>query len=264
MRGFDAHPEFELDSKIGRRIITTVGTRERKRRDFGQRHQLFLDAARELIQRDGLLKFQMARLADRCEYAVGTLYQHFPSKEDLILELVCEDFLQHADLFQRVARWQAGSRDRMFALAVADMRFVAAHPDHFGLAQYAFCEVVWRSASAASRQKVLAAQAPLADVSIGMVERAVAAGDLALHDQTAAEVSAGIWAQIIGMHNLAHADGVMEEFAVRAPYRLLCRHIQALLNGLEWKPLADLVDRKAIDGLIERINDEVFYEGSGK
>ncbi len=68
-----------------------LGTRERRQREVAEHEQLFLTAARELIRQDGLLNLQMARVAEKCDYAVGTLYQHFGSKEDLLVALATDN-----------------------------------------------------------------------------------------------------------------------------------------------------------------------------
>src|SRR3546814_18131770 len=84
-----------------------MGTRERRQREVAEREQRFLDAARELIQQDGLLNLQMSRIAEKCDYAVGTLYQHFVSKEDLLVALASEEAQERVDMFVRVHRWAA-------------------------------------------------------------------------------------------------------------------------------------------------------------
>lgn len=237
-----------------------MGTRERRQRDFEEREQQFLACARELIAENGLLSLQMSRVAERCEYAVGTLYQHFSSKEDLLLGLVARDVAEHSALFQRVADWQAPSRDRMFAIGVADMIFVNRHPDFFRLSQYSLCEVVWKAASPARRQAFLDVTKPIGEVVVGIVEDAVARGDLQLRGQNAQELATGLWALCAGFHQLVHTEGVLEEFSVCTPYRAMCRHIAHLLDGLGWQP----VDRDAapdtLDVLIKRICKEVFDE----
>ncbi|HUS24555.1 MAG TPA: helix-turn-helix domain-containing protein [Candidatus Binatia bacterium] len=235
-----------------------MGTRERRQRQIVDREQLFLSAARELIREEGLLKLQMSRLAERCEYAVGTLYQHFASKEDLLVALVTQSVREHAGLFERVGRWKAGTRERMFGIGVADMIFVRRNPDHFRLAQYALCEVVWQAASAQRREQLLQANKPVAGVVTGIVEEAVRAGDLALRGQTPQELTTGLWSLAFGFHNLAHAEGVLEDFTVHEPYRVMCRHMQHLLNGCGWQPLADPSDTRALERLIRRVSDEVF------
>ena len=118
-----------------------MGTKERRQREFYEREELFLDITLDFIRNDGLLNLQMARIADRCEYAVGTLYLHFASKEDLLLALVTRVFRDYVALVRRAGDWNASSRDRMFAVGVADLVFVRRYPDYFRIAQYSLCEV---------------------------------------------------------------------------------------------------------------------------
>lgn len=237
-----------------------MGIKERRQRQFEEREQRFLAAARALIHESGLLSLQMGRIAERAEYAVGTLYLHFASKEDLLLALTVEDAHEHVGLFQRVARWQGSPRDRMFAIGVADMMFVRHHPEHFRICQYVFTEVVWGAASPARRQALIDANNPIGQIVTGIINDAVAAGDLRLHGLTPEQVSIGTWSLAIGTHNLVHAEGVLADFNVNDPYRLLCRHLQTLLNGFGWLPLADLGDDAALDALITRIGNEVFAD----
>lgn len=237
-----------------------MGTKERRQRQFEEREQRFLAAARELIREDGLLKLQMSRIAERAEYAVGTLYLHFASKEDLLLALTIDQVKEHVELFLRVARWEASPRERMFAIGVADMLFVRRNPDHFRIGQYVFTEVVWHAASPERRAELLAANDPISAVVTGFINEAVGNGELELRGLSPEQMSVGLWALTIGTHNLVHAEGVMADLEVANPYRLYCRHLQTLLNGYGWLPLADVADEAALDALIERISREVFPE----
>ncbi|MDP3859075.1 MAG: TetR/AcrR family transcriptional regulator [Stagnimonas sp.] len=240
-----------------------MGIKERRQRQFEQREQRFLEAARELIREDGLLKLQMSRIAERAEYAVGTLYLHFASKEDLLLALTIEQAKEHVELFLRVARWDASPRERMFAIGVADMLFVRRNPNHFRIGQYVFTEVVWGAASPERRAELLEANDPISAVVTGFINEAVGNGELELRGLSPEQMSVGLWALTIGTHNLVHAEGVMADLEVANPYRLYCRHLQTLLNGYGWKPLADVADESALDALIERISREVFPELCG-
>lgn len=237
-----------------------MGTRERRQREVADREQVFLVAARELIREDGLLNLQMSRLADKCEYAVGTLYQHFTSKEDLLVALATENTQHRLELFERVARWQAGTRDRMFAIAVGDMRLVRRFPEHFRLEQFAFTEVVWGAASAERRQKALEAGEPLGRTVEAIVNEAVRVGDLDTKGLRSFEVALGTWALCEGTHMIAHTEGLLEKYGIGDAYRLMLHHQQGLLNGLGWRPLADVSDTEALDGLIRRICQEVFRD----
>lgn len=235
-----------------------MGTKERRQREFAERERLFLDAARELIRENGLLNLQMGKVAERCEYAVGTLYLHFASKEDLLLALTTDSVHEHAAMFQRVAQWPASARERMFAIGVADMIFVRRNPEYFRIAQYTLCEVIWRAASPERREDFLEANRPINETVVGIVNAAVAAGELHPRGLSADQLTLGLWALAVGTHNLVHVEGMLDAFAVHDPYRLMCRHMQVMLNGYEWRPLADPADDTALDQLIQRICKEVF------
>jgi AcrR family transcriptional regulator len=237
-----------------------LGTRERRQRDVAEREQLFLDAARDLIRQDGLLNLQMARIAEKCDYAVGTLYQHFGSKDDLLVALAADNSQHRVDLFRRAGEWKAGSRDRMMGIAVADMMFVRLYPEHFRLAQLAFTEVVWGAASPQRRRLALDAGEPLGSICDSIIGDAVRCGDLRLKGFKLQELGFGPWALTIGTHSIIHIDGVLERNNVGDPYRLMMRHLHCLLNGFDWQPLFDAFDDAALDQMIKRICSEVFND----
>lgn len=62
-------------------------------------------AARELVARDGE-DMRMELLAQRAGVAVGTLYRHFPTKQDLVGAIVEESL-------ERIAAIAEGARDRV-------------------------------------------------------------------------------------------------------------------------------------------------------
>lgn len=235
-----------------------MGTRERRQREFAEREERILDAALGLVREDNLLNLQMARLAERCEYAVGTLYLQFKSKEDLLLALTTRSTRQFLDYLQKVVDWKAPSRERMFAIGVAEMLFLKHYPDHFRISQYALSEVAWQTAAPERRQALLDANAPIAGMVSAIVDDARRNGDLDMPDQNPQEISMCVWALTGGYRNVAHIEGLLEGFEVHDPYALMCQHIQVILNGLEWKPLADPSDARSTQALIQRICTEVF------
>lgn len=235
-----------------------MGTRERRRREFAEREQLFLDQARRLICENGLLNLQMARVARGCDYATGTLYQHFASKEDLLLALNSHLMTSRVELFQRVVNWDAPSRERILAIAVADIIFARQYPEHFRLAQYVTTEAVWRTASPERREQSLETGRPLGESVGQIVQDAIEAGDLADHGLNLYELGVGNWTMAQGMHTLVHAEGVLDQYNIREPYRRLLMHQQLLLNGMGWQPVHDAWDQQALNRLLARIHQELF------
>lgn len=236
-----------------------MGTQDRRRRERAAREQAFLDKAQELIQRDGLLSLQMARIAEECDYAIGTLYQHFPSKEDLLVALSTRNCLARMDLFERAAKWPGPTRERMVATVLADLMVIRDQPEYFRLVQFVWSDMVWGAATEESRQRAMAASAPLGALIDGIVEDALARGDLPTRiAMPASAVTIGPWILCLGMHTLAHADGVLPSHGIDDPYRLLIKHLHYLLNGYGWAPLFDPTDDDALDALNARLCLEVF------
>jgi AcrR family transcriptional regulator len=237
-----------------------MGTRERRRRELAEREQLFLDQARKLICENGLLNLQMARVARGCDYATGTLYQHFASKEDLLLALNSHLMTSRVELFRRVADWDAPSRERILAIAVADIIFARQYPEHFRLSQYVTTEAVWRTASPERREESLETGRPLGQAVGRIVQDALDAGDLEDHGLNPYELIVGSWTMTQGMHTLVHAEGLLDLYDIQEPYRRLLMHLQVLLNGMQWQPLCDAWDDTALNALLGRIHTELFSD----
>src|SRR3954471_10679484 len=75
------------------------------RKDGLRNRERVLDAATELVRHDGE-KVPMAQIAEHAGVGVGTVYPHFPTREDLLGALV----------------------HRSFGLALDNARAAAAHP----------------------------------------------------------------------------------------------------------------------------------------
>ncbi|WP_376694558.1 TetR/AcrR family transcriptional regulator [Wenzhouxiangella sp. EGI_FJ10409] len=235
-------------------------TQQRKAREFAAREDLFLDTARRLMLADGLLNLTMARVARACDYATGTLYQHFHSKEDLLLALSTRMCGERVDLFCRAAEAPGSTRDRMFALSVADVLFARQCPEHFRLAQYVFTEAVWSATSEARRTASLECSQPMCDQVRSIVRQAVADGDLPDRGLRNLDLGVGPWTLCLGMHTLVHADGLLSFYDVKRPYGLLLQHIEFLLNGLDWKPLVTDVSTQHVARKVERLCSDVFTD----
>lgn len=231
----------------------------RRQREVAAREQVFLDKAQALIQRDGLLSLQMARIADECGFAIGTLYKHFASKEDLLVALATRNCLSRVELFERAAGWDGPSREKMLAVTLADLLIMREQPEHFRLAQFVWTDVVWGAASEQSRQRALEAFVPLCELIDGIAADARAHGDLPAHGSVpVAALTMGTWMLTVGTHTLAQQQGMIDPRVVGDPYRLLVRQLQYLLNGYGWQPLFDPDDDAALDALITRVGRAVF------
>ena len=64
-----------------------MGTKERKEREREQRRELILNAAVELIAKNGFDKTTMEDIAQKAEFSKGTLYLYFSDKSALFAEI---------------------------------------------------------------------------------------------------------------------------------------------------------------------------------
>lgn len=237
-----------------------MSTRDRRQRAFAEREQTFFRGAHHLITREGLLNLQMHRVAQYCDYSVGTLYQHFSSKEDMLVALLTERVSERLALFERVARWDALSRERMVGLVVADVIFARQQPVFFHLQQYLSTQVISAAISAPRRELAMAAHKPLLDLFHGVINEAMEQGELPPSGMSPLQIGTGLWALSEGIHTLVHAEGLLEAYQLARPYALLFHHVHALLNGLGWQPLCDIDDKQGMRQLLTRIVENVFKD----
>lgn len=226
---------------------------ERKERQRTQREQLFLDKAAELIAKDGILQLQMAPLAKACDYATGTLYQHFTSKEDLLVALVGRNSCHQLRFFQGIVALDISSREKMLALCLAEEMNQQYYPSHAGLEQYVFTEVVWQNASPARRQAILANSKPLADLVSSIVQQAIDKAELPAHNCDAFELSVAPWALCVGSNALEQTEGLLEAFGGKKDPLQRYRHLHMLLNGMQWQPIMDLSNSTLMAQQLARI-----------
>ncbi len=81
-----------------------------------EREAQILKLARPILLREGFNGLSMDRLASLMEYAKGTIYNHFPNKEEIVLALAVESIELRLSLFEKAARSGANSRERLFTL----------------------------------------------------------------------------------------------------------------------------------------------------
>src|SRR4051812_31773071 len=122
-----------MSTSMGGRIVTTKARsepsasqkrRERERREMRVR---LLEAARVIASEEGWNAVTIRRIAGRLEYSAPILYQHFASKEELLVELMMVGF---AELAERLCLAAEGLTDgRLVAMAEAYWAFAFSSPE---------------------------------------------------------------------------------------------------------------------------------------
>jgi AcrR family transcriptional regulator len=232
-------------------------TLSRKDRERKNREELFLDTAGEMLLKEGYLGLNLDRLAYKVEYSKGTLYQHFKTKEDLILAIAARSLAQRHELFTRAATLTGRPRERISAITIADLVFVHVHPQHFQIEQLMRQASLWEKTSDERRKQFgLNTEGCVGTVS-RIVNDAISQGDLKLSSMNLTEAILGLRALSLGSHLLAQQPQLMKEIGIEKPARALVLQQMAYLDGLGWKPLSTEWDYKAT---YDRIFKDIFPE----
>ncbi|WP_017940619.1 MULTISPECIES: TetR/AcrR family transcriptional regulator [unclassified Thioalkalivibrio] len=245
-------------------MLPVMSTEDRKRREREAREALFIERAHERIREDGLLGLQMSKLAADCEYATGTLYQHFESREDLLAAVAARTTRERAGRFRAIPGLALGTRSRMLAIVLTDIDFAANNPDYYRLTQYLVTEVVWANVSAPRRADLLEAGRPISEAVHAVVAEARDQGDLPpAREISEEEMGLGPWALNVGMQSLANAQGLLDAYDIHRPYDHLIRHFHALMTGWRWEPRLDPDDPSVVRGETERVRAVLRSAGIG-
>lgn len=107
-----------------------MGIVERRERERQEVRDKILEAARELLVKEGYERMTMRRIAEAIEYTPTTIYHHFKDKEEVVLTLCQQDFARLLEALQAVPP----SADPLAAirnLGRSYARFALNYPNHY-------------------------------------------------------------------------------------------------------------------------------------
>ncbi|MBU3100595.1 MULTISPECIES: TetR/AcrR family transcriptional regulator [Clostridium] len=64
--------------------------------------QLILSKAKEILYNEGYTRFSMRNLSAKCGIALGTIYNYYSTKEDLIIEMMTDYWKEHFYIFEDI------------------------------------------------------------------------------------------------------------------------------------------------------------------
>lgn len=108
-----------------------MGIKERRARQKTLLRQEILDAARELLIRDGYENLSMRKVAERIDYSPTAIYLHFKDKQELVFSLCQETF---ARLVRELETLPDEISDPIVQLRAGMQRYIdfgLKHPDHY-------------------------------------------------------------------------------------------------------------------------------------
>ena len=226
----------------------------RKEREWAAREQMIISHAQRLLLRDGYQNLNLDELAKEIEYSKGTIYQHFEAKEDLALGVATRALRERAEMFERAALFEGGTRERARAIGFACCEFATAHRDFFSVELMLRSASFWERASEGRKQ--------LHAVQAGRCFRAmnaIAMDAIRVKDLPKGVRSEQVVFSLIAVTMGSHIAGVNPDIqqlcGIDNPIESVRRNQDLVCDGWGWKPLSTEVDYRETD---RRIGAEVF------
>ena len=106
-----------------------MGIKERRQRQRQQLRDGILSAAREVARAEGWQAVTIRRIAGIVEYSPPVIYEHFDSKEDLLLELVRIGYAGQLEAIEKARDASDGPEEALLGMSRAWCRFAFEAPD---------------------------------------------------------------------------------------------------------------------------------------
>jgi AcrR family transcriptional regulator len=231
----------------------------RKQSEMRQREADILSISRRMLLESGYESLSMEKVAAELKTAKGTLYNHFPNKEEIVLALICQALQVRQRMFGIAAMACDKSRERMMAVGVASELYVRQHSEHFAIEQFVSNSTIRGKSQEKSRDLVRHFELQCMESVAAIVRDANMVGDFSLPTSlNPEEVVFGFWAITFGSHVLSYARPGLADLGIEDPWRAVRQHCCSMMNGFGWKPFMDFAESEAIFESIERRLERLF------
>ncbi|MCU0716307.1 MAG: TetR/AcrR family transcriptional regulator [Pirellula sp.] len=210
----------------------------RKQREIERRTAEILRVSRPILLREGFHALSMDRVAAQMEYAKGTIYNHFPNKEEIVLALAVEAMQLRRRLFERAIAATGSSRVRMMAVGAACEFFTEHCSDDFVVEQWIRNNNIWDKTSEQRQTLIRECEGNCMALVSSVVADGVSAGELTVPAPLSPpEFVFGLWALVYGSQILTRSSPSLASIGIYDPVIAIRAHCLNLLNGFAWQPL---------------------------
>ncbi len=163
------------------------------------RAQLICSEAAQMACEMGFFDLKMSELARRCELSVGTLYSHYPCKEDLLVAVALDALQRQYEQIRRAAELGDSPVQRFIAADLAALRFSCAHPALTELERLAMMPSIWRRSSPGQHQLLVDKFDAVNTYFLEFLQQAARAGEISLSEERLQWLNVGAWSLSMGM-----------------------------------------------------------------
>lgn len=213
-----------------------------KQRQIRKREARILTVARQVYLREGYYGMTMANIAKASDCPTGTVYQHFASKEDIILALALQCQEKRFEMIRRGASYQGRPRERIAGVGEAVALFVGLHRDESRIIHNAGGPLR-EKASAGYVEALARMEKESVEFLRRIVQEAVDQGDLELKAGASVEqITFGIASLVDGGYALVEESVPQDTLGLADPAYDLWRIFNMLADAYGWRPLYTEVD----------------------
>lgn len=230
----------------------------RKQREIADRHDLFLDIARNILREEGFHLLSMEGLAEAAEYSKGTVYQHFTCKEEILIQVCNSEMAELFELFTRASELAGNSRDRITAVCYSHMLWSRIGNNRTDTQQHLCMHGVLDKVSDSSLTRHKELQNNIIATVNNIVELGIKNGELEKPKQLSTpDIVFGLWSICTGGQLLQASEIPLDEFGIGDPDMAMLRSMILMLDGLNWQPLHNEPQLKK---LLKRFNTQTFAQ----
>lgn len=235
-----------------------MGVLTRKQQEIRARGDLILEEARRQLIQDGYHGLTMARIAEEIGCSKGTVYQHFPCKEEVIIAVAAESTERQRGFIERAATFRGRPRERMVAVAVGTELFTLLYREDARIFQIVSGEAIAQKASREALRSMRRAGMATVNAMLGIVRDGIAQGDLTLPEgHRPEELTYHFWLLGEGGKSASSSWLPPAELGIDNPFLAIVKTGQILGDGYRWRPLSNEWDYEETS---RRIQQEVFPE----
>ncbi|MGR5125152.1 TetR/AcrR family transcriptional regulator [Vibrio harveyi] len=247
------------DKQEGGRIASGL---TKKQQAIADREVELVQLAKSLVQEQGFANLTMDKLTAASPYSKGTIYNHFCSKEDVILALCIHSLKSEAVFFERTANFDGNTREKIIAMHVGYRIYARMEPVLSTCAIVAKTPWVIEKASPARLNELNKLEEEVISGADALVNHAVEIGDLKFSPAVGADaIVFANWSIAFGSNALAqNASNSRCIQRLQDPFSVL-HNANMLLDGLGWLPLSTDWDyRKTWRRVeLELFSEEIAY-----
>lgn len=209
-----------------------------KQRELRERESRILELARPMIAGGGMAALSMEAIASELKLARGTVYNHFPNKEEIILALAIQAVEQRLAIFNEAVMMRGTPRERVAAIGIGCEIFADHFPELFRVEYIIRHDLVWEKTSPRRQALLRSCEGRCMHTVAGVVRDAIANGDLQLKTNSQIEdIVFGLWSLVYGSLLLEMTSPSLADIGIVDSRRAIRRNCNALLDGLGWQPL---------------------------